>query len=159
MDEEQENFLKRWSRLKRAEPKPPDEPASPEGASAAPGTATPPPVPLPPVESLGFSSDFSAYMQTGVGQGLRRAALQQLFQNEHFNVMDGLDVYVDDYNSFEPIGAELLHNLNQARGLLFDDEQSQARTEPSERAKEPDGPAGDPAVPPTTTNITTDNPE
>ncbi|TRZ69982.1 MAG: hypothetical protein D4S02_01220 [Rhodocyclaceae bacterium] len=36
--------------------------------------------------------------------------------------MDGLDVYVDDYNTFEPIGEELLRNLNQARGLIFDDE-------------------------------------
>lgn len=159
MDEEKENFLKRWSRLKRDEPKPPEVPVSPVGTSAAPGTAipTPPPAPLAAAESLEFSSDFTAYMQTGVDHDLRRAALQKLFQAEHFNVMDGLDVYVDDYNSFEPIGEELLRNLNQARGLLFEDEQTQTGTEPMEATARPD--CDDPVVPSPITITTTDKPE
>lgn len=159
MDEDKENFLKRWSRLKRDES---EASVSPEVTSVASGTATPPPSPLPDPETLGFSSDFSGYMQAGVDQTLRRAALQKLFQAEHFNAMDGLDVYVDDYNSYEPIGEELLRNLNQARGLLFDDEQSQTKSEPSELAKipdGPDGPASDPVAPPPTASIATDKPE
>lgn len=159
MDEEKEDFLKRWSRLKREGSEAPEAPALLEVASAAPDTAAlpmPPPAPLPAAESLGFSSDFSAYMQAGVDKSLRRAALQKLFQAEHFNVMDGLDVYVDDYNSFEPIGAELLRNLNQARGLLFDDEQAQTKSEPAEPTA---GPASDPVAPPPIANIATDKPE
>lgn len=158
MDEEKENFLKRWSRLKRAEPKPSKVPVPLEGTSVASGTAAPnpPTVPLPAAESLEFSSDFTAYMQTGVEKVLRRAALQKLFQTEHFNVMDGLDVYVDDYNSFEPIDEELLRKLNQARGLLFDDELTKTGTEPSEPAA---GPADDALAPPPIANIATDKPK
>ena len=116
-----ENFLRRWSRLKRDPPTPKDvaaaAPQQPAGASGAAPAAEP----LPTLESLDFSSDFSVFMAHEVEDGLRRAALQKLFHAKHFNVMDGLDVYIDDYNSFEPIGEELLNNLNQARGLLFDD--------------------------------------
>ena len=152
MDEEKEDFLKRWSRLKR------EKPALPEARPATPVTLAPssPPDPLPPAESLGFSSDFTAFMHAGVDQGLRRAALQKLFQAEHFNVMDGLDVYIDDYNTFEPISEELLRNLNQARGLLFDDEEARTKTEPSEPAA---GPDSDAVAPPQVTNHNTDKPE
>lgn len=123
-----ENFLQRWSRLKR-EPATPSAiapPAPSVSAAAAPSASSPPA--LPALDSLEFSSDFSAYMTGEVEDGLRRAALQKLFRAEHFNVMDGLDVYTEDYNSFEPIGEELLRNLNQARGLLFDDEDTVAET-------------------------------
>ena len=117
-----ENFLQRWSRLKRDPPTPTDvgaaAPQQPVGVSDAASAAEP----LPTLESLEFSSDFSAFMAREVEEGLRRAALQKLFHAEHFNVMDGLDVYIDDYNNFEPIGEELLNNLNQARGLLFDEQ-------------------------------------
>ncbi len=112
----EENFLKRWSRLKHALP----------AASAAPAAATAiesaaPPAPLPAIDSLELSSDFLPFMNGEVAEDLRRAALQKLFTAEHFNVMDGLDVYVDDYNKFEPIGAEMLQQLMQARSLLEGD--------------------------------------
>ena len=34
--------------------------------------------------------------------------------------MDGLDIYIEDYNVSEPIPEEMLTTLNHARGLLFD---------------------------------------
>jgi hypothetical protein len=54
---------------------------------------------LPPVESLTIDSDFSAFLQPEVDETLKRQALKQLFRDPHFNVMDGLDVYIDDYSN------------------------------------------------------------
>jgi hypothetical protein len=33
---------------------------------------------------------------------VRNAALKKLFTDPHFNVMDGLDVYIDDYGKPDP---------------------------------------------------------
>ena len=110
-----ESFLRRWSRLKRESPA---EAAQAEPAAASPAAV--PAAPLPAVDGLEMSSDFLPFMQGEVAEGLRRAALQKLFAAEHFNVMDGLDVYIDDYNKFEPIGEEMLRQLMQAPGLLND---------------------------------------
>ena len=121
-----EDFLKRWSRLKSGLPAAADAvPAASGQAGATTSTAAT----LPALDSLDFSSDFTAFMQGDVDECLRKAALQQLFHDEHFNVMDGLDVYIDDYHSFEPISSALLQNLNQARGLLFADGQKPVAAE------------------------------
>ena len=154
MDEEKENFLKRWSRLKR------QLPASPAAVPATTNPAAPVKEPLPALHSLKFSSDFTVFMQDEVDTGLRRAALQQLFHDEHFNVMDGLDVYVDDYNSFEPISAELLANLQQARGLLFDEEPVAATADQVTPASDSQGESfSDSSVTPVTISKDTDEPE
>lgn len=116
------SFLKRWSQLKRGLRTEPDAAAAP-APSGPPTTLAPLQVPLPALDSLEFSSDFTAFMQADVEESLRKAALNQLFHHEHFKVMDGLDVYIDDYHSFEPISVALLQNLNQARGLLWVNEQ------------------------------------
>ena len=43
---------------------------------------------------------------------LKRAALKKLFHTPHFNTMDGLDVYIEDFNLYEPLPASsLLPNL------------------------------------------------
>ncbi len=118
---ESEKFLMRWSRLKRAtaEKLPAAVPAAAPPASVAE---------LPPLDALDFSSDFSGFLQPQVEESLKRAALKKLFHSEHFNRMDGLDVYIDDYNKFEPIPEEMLRRMEQARGLLF----------PQERESQPD---------------------
>jgi len=107
---EDEKFLSRWSRLKR------------EAAEApAVSASTPAPVELPPVDSLGFDSDFTGFLQAKVDEKLKQAALKKLFHSPHFNQMDGLDVYIDDYNTFEPIPESMLRELNHAQDLLFRD--------------------------------------
>ncbi len=74
--------------------------------------------PLPPVESLSFESDFTPYLQPKVDESLRRQALRRLFEDPHFNVMDGLDIYVGDYSQPDPIPPEMLRQIVHARALL-----------------------------------------
>lgn len=125
--------LKRWSERKLAAVRAPSapEPAPPaakaaEGAlpATAPAAAAPPArraadAPLPPVDTLTFDADFTGFMRPGVDPSLKRAAMRKLFADPRFNVMDGLDVYIDDYAKPDPIDAETVRGLVQAR-YLFD---------------------------------------
>lgn len=113
-----EKFLTRWARLKRTTAANPPA-AAPAAAPTVPAAA------LPPLETLDFASEFSGFLQPQVEESLKRAALKKLFHSEHFNRMDGLDVYIDDYNTFEPIPDEMLRRMEQARGLLFPQEEEQ----------------------------------
>ena len=127
--------LGRWSRLKREAARQKDTPApKPEDIGAAP-IAKPPPVaaalvasepaaparcdPLPPIESLTIDSDFSAFLQPEVDETLKRQALKQLFRDPRFNVMDGLDVYIDDYSKPDPIDPDIVRQMVQGR-YIFD---------------------------------------
>ena len=53
-----------------------------------------------------------------VAPSLRNAALKKLFADPRFNVMDGLDTYIDDYSVSVPIDAEEARGLVQARAIL-----------------------------------------
>ncbi len=125
---EDEGLLARWSRLKRTAARTdsaaaPTAPAVVSGGNAVVSDSSSAAiVDLPSIEALDFASDFSAFLQPRIEEGLRRAALKKLFHSEHFNQMDGLDVYIDDYNAFEPIPEDMLRNLTQARDLLFRDQ-------------------------------------
>jgi len=118
-----DNFLSRWSRRKVAARKGERQDevvpaATPVEAVAPRPTAQPPaPPPLPPVESLTPESDFTPFMGSEVDPGLRRQALRTLFRDPRFNVMDGLDVYIDDYSKPDPIPADWLGKLNQMARL------------------------------------------
>ena len=124
-----EDFLRRWSRLKRE--------------SNLPKESTPeePPVPqLPPVESLTFESDFKAFMHSKVEEGVKRAALKKLFHDPRFNVMDGLDTYIDDYTKAEPISDELLARLTHAaRAVVIPKDEA---PQPEQQQQEKQGEAG-----------------
>ena len=124
--------LKRWSQRKleaarAADPKTATAPPAASaanaaravpaaGATAAPATAAPPQ--LPDVGTLTFESDFSAFFQPKVDESLKRAALRKLFSDPRFNVMDGLDTYIDDYTKSDPIPPEMLARLVHGRRLL-----------------------------------------
>src|SRR4029079_14744392 len=75
--------------------------------------------PLPPIESLTIDSDFTAFLGPQVDPGVKLAALKKLFRDPRFNLMDGLDVYIDDYSIPGPIAPELVRQLAHAR-YLFD---------------------------------------
>lgn len=120
--------LSRWSRRKLdATPGAPASaaaipaPATPAHAAAAPSApATPAKIELPPVESLNFDSDFTAFLRPEVDDKIKRAALKQLFRDPRFNVMDGLDTYIDDYTKADPIPPDMLADLLQRFGSAPD---------------------------------------
>jgi hypothetical protein len=149
---EDDGFVSRWSRRKAqvqraaAVPTEPVAPISPivsitpvPPSEPAPGTApaaeAPPLAPAPTqpaapaptlddVAALNKESDYSRFVARDVDPGVRNAAMKKLFASDpHFNTMDGLDVYIDDYNKFEPVPRSILRQLVNARSLgLIDDE-------------------------------------
>jgi hypothetical protein len=108
-----EGFLGRWSRRKT-------EARSPDAAAPqdVPPTAAEEAPDLPPVDELTLDSDFRGFLHPKVDENVRRAALRKLFSDPHFNVMDGLDTYIDDYSQTEPIPPEMLAGLRQAQRIL-----------------------------------------
>jgi hypothetical protein len=54
---------------------------------------------------------------------VRNAAMKKLFADPHFNVMDGMDTYIDDYSLPDPLSAATLRKMASAQFLkLFDEE-------------------------------------
>jgi hypothetical protein len=113
-----------------------ETPPEPARAEAAPPAPPPPaaapaaPPELPPVDSLkGLESDYQDFLRPDVDPATKSAALRKLFGDPHFNQMDGLDIYIDDYTKADPIPPAMLRALNQARSLgLFDDEEKETGT-------------------------------
>jgi hypothetical protein len=133
-----ETFLQRWSRRKLAaasdaDVKPPlpatEQPAAPpaspaeedsasgrQSPSVGPAAGTEPA--LPPLDSLTFESDFRAFLQPHVAEDVKRQALKKLLHDPRFNVMDGLDVYIDDYSVPSPLEPALARALEHARYIF-----------------------------------------
>ena len=141
-------FLSRWSRLKREER---EKPGGVEKATPPAHDAPAAPPVLPPVESLTIDADFSGFLHPRVDDVVRKAALKKLFSDPHFNVMDGLDVYIDDYSKPDPLPAAMLAGLRQAQNILAwakeTKEETAARfvTAPGDAATTPAGDASLPA--------------
>jgi hypothetical protein len=76
--------------------------------SPADGQQQPPLPTLEDVQSLTPNSDFQTFMREGVPGEVRNAAMKKLFTDPHFNVMDGLDIYIGDYNTPDPLPAGML---------------------------------------------------
>lgn len=143
MAEDKDPFLSRWSRRKLEVAK------APAAAAPAVPAATEAPV-LPALDSLTFESDFTAFMHAKVDEGVKRAALKKLFSDPRFNVMDGLDTYIDDYTKNEGISEEMLKTLKHSRTTLFgqptaEERQAEAETEAQAEAEAQAQPAPAPA--------------
>jgi hypothetical protein len=113
-----------------------------------------PPIPtLDDVQGLTPASDFQTFMRQGVPGEVRNAAMKKLFTDPHFNVMDGLDIYIGDYNTPDPlppgmlekmVGAELLNLFpKKAKDLPAEMAEPQAQENPEQS---PDAPDGSPLV-------------
>lgn len=125
-----ERFLSRWSRLKRAQAgsadaasevppvQPPVAAPLPVAAPVAPAASEGAAPLLPSIESLTIESDYAQFFRPKVPESLRRAAVKKLFADPHFNIMDGLDTYIDDYSKSDPIPPEMLARLVQARDII-----------------------------------------
>lgn len=78
---------------------------------------------LADVAKLTSESDYSVFMAKGVAPEVKNAAMKKLFSDPHYNIMDGLDIYIDDYSSPEIMPASMLRKMASARVLnLFTDE-------------------------------------
>ena len=151
MTEQASGFLARWARRKEqvkagvvVEPEPT---SGPTANSAAPADISPPgvdspavaaspiddapaPAPLPTmadVAQLSHQSDYSRFVLSGVDEDVKCAAMKKLFTDPHFNVMDGLDIYIDDYSKPDPIPLSVLRQMNQSKFLrLFEDDSDES---------------------------------
>ena len=111
----------------------PAAPAAPE--HQAEREALPPPT-LDDVAKLTPEADFSRFVARDVSSEVRNAAVKKLFADPHFNVMDGLDVYIDDYSKPDPVPESVLRKLATAKflGLFTDEEDAKAKAPPREVA-------------------------
>ena len=153
-----DGFLGRWARRKNdaLQGKPLDEPAPKPPAGQAPlpaqgavlaaqpqagpapqstEDASAKPLSLDDVKDLTQDSDFKPFMGRGVEPGVRNAAMKKLFADPHFNVMDRMDIYIDDYSQPDPLPLSMLRQMASAKFLkLFDEEEETDK----DKAKEKD---------------------
>jgi hypothetical protein len=142
-----EGFISRWSRRKlQAKDAVKNEPPPPPANDVAARSTTEPSAearpPLPDVESLTPDSDFTQFMEPHVNADTRRAAVKRLFQDPRYNVMDGLDVYIDDYSKPDPLPEGWLEKMTQMSRLgeyREPEPQSEAPVDESAPAPQPDG--------------------
>lgn len=137
-----EGFLGRWSQRKQAvragrvpeepvpkpEEPPPGAPPAMAEASAVPADLAPqpPPLTLADAQALTIDSDFRPFVARDVAPEVKNAAFRKLFADPHFNVMDGLDTYIDDYSKPSPLPDSVLRQMASAKFLnLFDESPDQ----------------------------------
>jgi hypothetical protein len=117
-----EGFLGRWSKRKAGiEPDPVEKkvevPKELSPAQAVEKIEDKAP-PLPTLDDVAkidrFDPDFSAFMKPDVDPAVQQAALKKMFTDPHFNIMDGLDIYIDDYSKPDPLPPGMLERMVQS---------------------------------------------
>lgn len=154
-----DGFLSRWSRRKQEvaagrpvqEPEPsPLRPPPPEAVPssdampvaepvAVPAAAEPELPTLADAQALTPESDFKPFMGRGVAPDVRNTAMKKLFADPHFNAMDGLDIYIDDYSKPDPLPEGMLRQMASAHFMGFFDHEKDAAGE-AVQAMAPNGP-------------------
>ncbi|MDD5030004.1 MAG: DUF3306 domain-containing protein [Rhodoferax sp.] len=103
----------------------------PVGASAvgAPAHAQPeavvasaPAPTLDDVKALTPDDSFARFVAPDVSPTVRNAAMKKLFADPHYNLMDGLDIYIDDYSLPSPLPATMLQKMASAQFMKLVDE-------------------------------------
>jgi hypothetical protein len=99
----------------------PEKPG-PDAIHATPPTPKPAPT-LADVKALNADSSYASFVARDVAPEVRNAAMKKLFTDPHYNLMDGLDIYIDDYSQPDPMPVAMLRQLSSAKFLnLFDEE-------------------------------------
>ena len=99
------------------------------------------PLSLDDVKDLTKDSDFKPFMSRGVEPGVRNAAMKKLFADPHFNVMDRLDIYIDDYSQPDPLPLSMLRQMASAKFLnLFEEEEEDEQKAKDAAAKDAETP-------------------
>jgi Protein of unknown function (DUF3306) len=97
-----------------------------------------PEIPLPTMEdvhNLTAESDFAPFVARNVSPEVRNSAMKKLFTDPHYNVMDRLDIYIDDYSQPDPIPESMLRQMVSAKFLnLFKAEEDAEAAEAASKA-------------------------
>ncbi len=175
-----DGFLGRWSRRKLGEkeaapetgeafeaPAPPPQmdllppPLGDGGGGGTPPQEIPPPPTLADVQLLTADSDFRRFITPDVAPEVKNAAMKKLFADPHYNVMDRLDTYIDDYSQPDPIPESMLRKLASAKflGLFAQEEEEELRaatTRDDANDPAPESVAQSPLAPPAVTQAPPD---
>jgi hypothetical protein len=113
-----------------------------EGGAMPSGAAEPPPPPptLEEANALTPQSDFRRFAAADVAPDVKNAALKKLFADPRYNLMDGMDVYIDDYSKPDPMPYAMARQLASAKflGLFAREEKEEAEQAAAlEAAREP----------------------
>ncbi len=141
-------FLRRWSRRKRAarnsaeEPDAPDakeQPVEPEEAPEDRPESEAAKVDvedLPDIDTLTAESDFTPFMKPGVPTALKNRALRKLWRvNPVFGHLDGLNDYDGDFTDAATVVKDLKTLYKVGRGFLPDPAEQAAEDDPGEPAE------------------------
>ncbi len=104
----------------------------------------PPPPTMEDAHALTPQSDFKPFMRADVLPGVKNAAMKQLFKDPHFNVMDMMDIYVDDYSKPDPLPPEMLRKMavTQFLGFWKEEEEEAEKKALAEKQAREDAQAG-----------------
>jgi hypothetical protein len=108
-------------------------PATDNVVNAAPAEL--PALTLEDAKALTKDSDFKPFMAQSVSPEVKNAAMKKLFTDPHFNVMDMMDTYVDDYSKSDPIPMEMLKEMTASKFLrLFERDEEETKEEKAKTA-------------------------
>ena len=131
-----DSFFSRWSRQKTLNRELDQARDAAVVKSPLPAAAEAVPVSKPPVEgaqavdlptqadaeALDVGADVSRFLQSGVTDAIKGAALKKLFADPAYNVISDMDDYVEDYSQMAKLSAVELRSLQQSKDLhLFED--------------------------------------
>ena len=91
-----------------------------------------PPPTLDDARALTTESDFKPFMAKNVSPEVKNAAMKKLFTDPHYNVMDMMDTYVDDYSKPDPIPESMLREMVAVKFLkLFERDEEEPEKKPA----------------------------
>jgi len=141
-----ENFVSRWSRLKRGSAKGretvPSESAPPSDAvaTAAPASPSFDPASLPPIESITIDTDIRAFLQSGVPTTLAQAALRRVWVSDPA-IRDFIGIAENQWDFTDPTSIpgfgplretdDVPSLVSQALGTLNEEAESKEETLPA----------------------------